>query len=172
MNTVYLDIETTGLSPHDHEIIEVALISENPEAEIHFSLPICSPDRVDPEALRVNRYYQRRRALRDIEITREKAWHLFEVYLEGALVVGNNPQFDLRFIERSMERSGAVNPTPWYYHPVDLKALVAGRYRLGPAPWTSSQIAEAVGVPLPKDAHTALADARWNQEVYRKAVER
>jgi DNA polymerase III epsilon subunit-like protein len=171
MNTVYLDIETSGLDPFQHEIIEVAMISEDPATEIHFALPF-SLRTADPNALAVNKWDRRRLALKGIEITPHKANALFTVYLDGAVVVGNNPQFDLRFIEQFLVRQASSNPTPWHYHPVDLKALVAGRYALGPAPWSTNQIAEAVGVDLDsRAAHTALGDARWNQEVYKKAVE-
>jgi hypothetical protein len=33
-------------------------------------------------------------------------------------------------------------------------------------PASTKLIAEVAGIPLPKDAHTALADARWNAQVY------
>lgn len=163
MNTVFLDIETTGLDPLKHEILEVAALidydgDDKNSGIIHFSLPI-DLAKADERAMEINGFIERRVALADIRIERGRAKSTLYNVLKGALVVGNNVQFDLRFIEQ------LLGMAPWYYSPLDLKAWVAGRCGM-PKPASTKLIAEVAGVPLPSDAHTALADARWNKAVY------
>lgn len=175
----FLDTETTGLSPRYNEIMEVAYITRElkdpdkgdvcgfvPDQETHFSLYF-DPQRADMKALEVNRYYARQR---ELEAIRLDQWHAVEKMvrdLRGVVIVGNNPQFDLRFIERFLINHGVSNPTPWNYHPVDLKALVMGHAPGSPQPpWRTGDVAEVVGVPIPNGYHSALVDARWNRDVY------
>jgi oligoribonuclease (3'-5' exoribonuclease) len=170
---VFLDTETTGLNPYSHELLEVAMIVREMgvDREVLFSLQI-DTTRADRHALKVNNYYGRSQELARTRVQPQQAESRLLVYLEDAIVVGNNVQFDLRFIERFLYQRGSYNTTPWHYHPVDLKALVAADNTLGPPPWSSVRIAEAAGVPLPRDAHTAMADARWNRDVYDKIYRR
>lgn len=164
MHTVFLDIETTGLDPVCDQILEVAMLGDS---NFHFSLPIDATGERSRKALEINRYWKRKAELDEIQIDAVKALKYFLGGLSGKVVVGNNVQFDLRFIEMFLRRVWCGrNSTPWHYHPVDLKALVAGRYQLGPAPWSTQQIAEAVGVPIPANAHSAVVDCMWNRDVY------
>lgn len=165
--TVFLDVETTGLDPVCDQILEVAMRGDS---YFHFALPI-NEITASAKALEVNRYFERKDELKAITVSEQLALNYFQRGLGGKVVVGNNVQFDLRFIEAFLRRWWCGrNSTPWHYHPVDLKALVAGRYDLGPAPWSTNQIAEAVGIPLPADAHSAVADCEWNRDVYDKVV--
>lgn len=174
---VFLDIETTGLDPRRHQILEVAMIvrgTEFPDDKtINFSLPIIE-SLASPKALEVNRYHERRDQLRKDRLHPILAENVLRDALAGAVVVGNNPQFDLRFIEqwfaantwRADDAERDDGATPWHYHPVDLKALVAGRMGMGPPPWSTSDIAREAGVPLPEGYHSAAVDAAWNRDVY------
>lgn len=165
--TVFLDIETTGLDPACDQILEVAMRGDS---YFHFALSI-NEQAADAKALEVNRYFERCDELEAITVSEQQALGYFLRGLTGKVVVGNNVQFDLRFIETFLRRWWCGrNSTPWHYHPVDLKALVAGKYGLGPAPWSTKQIADAVGVPLPDDAHSAVADCEWNRAVYAKVT--
>lgn len=155
---ISLDIETTGLDPLRHEILEAALVFENAEY-IHFSLPI-TRSTADEKALEINRYHERKDALDEIQIAKMSAVEIFMEVLTGALVVGNNVQFDLRFVEQ------LIQAAPWYYAPLDLKAWVAGRCGMN-HPASTATIADVSGVALPEDQHTALSDAQWNMSVYR-----
>lgn len=175
---VFLDLETTGLDPRKHEILEVGLIKRTdakPGADlsVHFSLPI-DEQLASEKALEVNRYDERRDELKVIEVAEPFAARILYGNLRDAIVIGNNVQFDLRFIEQFLidnpfEVTGIgydYTPTPWNYHPVDLKAFVAGRLGMGPPPWSTKDIADQAQVPLTKDAHSAWADAAWNRDVY------
>lgn len=163
MSIAFLDIETTGLDPLKHEILEVGIILRHgvpsePAEVIHFSLPI-DLTVADEKALEINKFAERRIALQGLMREPEWAKEMLARRLDGALVVGNNVQFDLRFIEQFLGEA------PWYYSPLDLKAFVAGRCGMR-QPASTKLIAEVAGVPIPTDAHTALVDANWNRRVY------
>lgn len=160
----FLDTETTGLDPQRHELLEVAVVLRGATAgrdcELHFALNI-DPACADEGALRVNRYWERRDELAQRTIPEAEARASLNAWLDGAVVVGNNPQFDLRFIEHFL------GSTPWNYHPLDIKSLVGGaRPELGLPPWSTGQVARAAGVPIPEGYHSALVDARWNRDVF------
>ena len=168
---VFLDIETTGLDPQRHEILEVGMVVRTDgqvgsDKNIHFSLGI-DPWAAEEKALEVNRYYERQSELQNLLISDEWAERWLRSTLSEAVVIGNNPQFDLRFIEAFfLTHSRVQDSTPWYYHPIDLKALVAGRLGMGEPPWSTKAIARESGVAIPDDAHSALADATWNRDCY------
>ncbi len=168
---VFLDTETTGLDALRHELLEVGMVVRvdgqvGGDKQITFAVGI-DPDRADPDALRVNRWHERQAELALMGVSDEFAGRLLHKYLSDAIVVGNNPQFDLRFVEHFLRTRTNEDPrAPWNYHPVDLKALAAGKLGLGEPPWSTGQIAREAGVPLPEDQHAAMADARWNRDLY------
>lgn len=164
----FLDVETTGLDSAKHELLEVAVITRKndvavTDVQLHFSLPI-DLDRANDRALEINRYHERRKELAFIEIAPSTARLSLEAALSGCVVIGNNVGFDLRFIKQFLRESGRADE-PWYYAPLDLKALVAGRCGMS-RPASTACIAEVAGVPIPAGAHTALEDCRWNRSVY------
>lgn len=165
---IFLDIETTGLDPLRHEILEVAGIERSADptvadSTIHFARRI-NEWTADAKALEVNRYAERKEELRRLNLSDDVAKKRIEARFEGALIVGNNVQFDLRFIEIFLG-----GKTPWYYAPLDLKAYAAGMCGMT-EPASTKFIAELADVPLTKDAHSALADAWWNRNVYDSLV--
>lgn len=168
---VFLDTETTGLDPNRHELLEVAMLvrtQSHPGSDltINFSLNI-DPLKADPKALEVNHYFERQDELLKMRISHALAGRFLLQQLTDAVVVGNNVQFDLRFVaEFLLTRTNVENCTPWHYNPVDIKALAAGKLGLGEPPWSTERIAQAANVPLPTDQHTAFADACWNRNVY------
>lgn len=159
----FIDVETGGLNPDIHPLIEVAVIQWPEEELIHFSLPYLITA-CTPEAIKVAKLAERNAELAEI---REQVFDAVGIVwdaLKGRVFVGNNPQFDAGFLRAFLARGGRSDP--WHYHLVDLKALVAAKKRAAP-PWSTAEIAEWSGVPLPEDAHTARADCEWNRDVYK-----
>lgn len=159
----FVDVETGGINPDIHPLIEVAIIQWPEEELIHFSLPYLITA-CTPEAIKVAKLAERNAELAEI---REQVFDAVGIVwdaLKGRVFVGNNPQFDAGFLRAFLARGGRSDP--WHYHLVDLKALVAGHLALEPPPWSTTQIADEVGVPLPTDQHTARADCEWNRDVY------
>lgn len=164
----FLDIETTGLDPFENEILEVAYIRETEDGgeTTEFSLEI-EERRANEEALKINKYHLRRNDLAAIELPWNVAADKLSTELDGYVIVGNNPTFDLTFLRFFLRRWH--KPIPWHYRPLDIGSMACGL--LGEREVKTPAVAEAFNVPLPRDQHTALADAKWNQDVYRAMME-
>jgi len=197
---VSIDLETGGLDPTLHPITEVGLVIESYEyadhmdrpariEEVTFSLPF-DTTACSPEALDIQRYYERR-GLNDYppQWTAGRAAGFLHEVLDGAHLVGKNPSFDAGFVE-TLCRSFGLTPT-WHHRLVDVGALYWGyhnglyRHYLGTVedlpreiitlddPPNSAKVAELSGIALPEDTrHAALVDASWAYRVFRKVVPR
>ena len=99
-NFAFIDIETTGLSVLEHEIIEIGCVITNPELKIieEFELKI-KPKHIensDKIALKVNHYNAE-----DWEVGYglEEALKIFTEKVKGCIMVGQNVAFDAGFLE-------------------------------------------------------------------------
>jgi len=182
----FVDTETTGLDPFQHDPWEIAVIFRDGDLDTEHVFRI-EPDltNADPKALEINRYHERTSApgwqWQDRQKTAERMYGL----LNGVVMVGSNPAFDAEMLTHLFGRY-YDNPRPWLYRTVDIAILAAG-YRFGQAvggdflfpadypqpPYKSYELSRAVGVEPPaKDvAHTALGDARWAKAVYDAVAE-
>lgn len=150
---VFLDIETSGLNPQYHEVIEVGYVMEDGR-EVEFSLPF-SEQRADAKALAVNGWGVRPFApLLDANSAR----NTLRDDLDGAYLVGQQIHFDATFLKEFL------NEVVWNFRLVELSSLVAGAVGIMP-PMKSEQITQLTGVAN-TGKHTALADAQWNKRVF------
>lgn len=179
-DVVFVDCETTGLDPENHEIWEVGLICPGADVEEwSWQLPV-DLGRADLVALKIGKFHDRylhkstnpRRFSTDFErLTRGK-------HLVGAVV-----SFDEQRLRRLMTRNGAC--PSWHYHIIDVEALAVGYIRglvvagiaspeqievVNSLPWKSDHLTEVLGVePVSEEErHTALGDARWARRIYEK----
>jgi|ERR1035437_3578253 DNA polymerase III epsilon subunit-like protein len=158
----FLDCETTGLDPDQHEIWEVGLIlrDENGDHEHTWQLPV-DLGRADPIALNIGRFHERRKSF---TTGLDRFSRDFARLTHGAHLVGAVISFDEERLRRLLRRHHAC-PT-WHYHLVDTEALVAGQYSIQP-PWDSNALSRLVGVdPDDFDRHTALGDAAWARALF------
>lgn len=198
---VFADVETTHLDPQVGHIWELALIVRDPGGEDVEYLWRIRPDlaNADPNALRVGRYYERNvepaprpgsvyavehpeiRGYSSAESTKVAA-EVAEL-LDGAVLVGQNAQFDAAHLAAFLRRNGQAYTA--HYRPICVTTMAAGFLHgikaeadatadadrvarldaLHPAvealPWSSRDIAKAVGVDVDGyETHTALGDAR------------
>lgn len=193
MNVAFIDLETTGLKPGLHQVWEIGLILRDDVGDMEYLWQVGVDLTVaDPEALRVNGFYQRSigvdlgragqiNAPGSTEPVEDMASNL-AVLLDGAFVVINNPVFDVPFLESFLRAHGQC----WtrHYHVADIKSLVVG-YLHGTAkawaaandltsqpadiakPWSTRKLALAVDVdPAEYDTHTALGDCRLSRAMY------
>jgi len=150
--TVFLDLETTGLSPRDDGITEIgAVILRAGEEPREWSTLIKPPLPIPPEIAALTGITNE--MVRDAPRFAEVAQPLAEL-LEGAVLVAHNARFDYAFLKQAFAREGLAFFVPTLctarlarelepeLESAGLDALI-GRYRLPEA-----------------DRHRALGDAR------------
>lgn len=186
---VFVDIETTGLDPIDHDIIEIGLIEEDgKECSWWIELFPAELSVATSQALTINHYYERKKnsgsyeskdrlhvVIRATREEREKFARKFATLTDGCVLAGFNVKFDQQFLELWLRRSGAA-PT-WNYHVLDVATYAAGvaagvGYYV-PPPYGSRSTAELLQMP-PQDEteqHTALGDARYSLAMWKRAYD-
>ncbi len=160
MEWAVLDVETTGLAPGRHRLIEVGVVLVrggelreafqrliNPERQIpHF---ITSFTGIKPSMV------HRARSARDILPP-------LHAFLGERIIVGHNIGFDLSFLAYEAERAGLGLTFP--DDGIDTIAM-ARRYLTGTRRASLDRVATALHVPV-RDRHRALPDARITAQVF------
>lgn len=101
---VFIDLETTGLNPDIHEIIECALIFEDGGTYHKY----IRPNRIeyaDPVALKINGFHERSKEWKDSISQEELAFALVGL-LHNRIIIGHNPTFDMSFIKELIHLHG------------------------------------------------------------------
>lgn len=165
---IVVDVETTGLDPARHVVLEVAAVNVHSGQELHFA-PRVEPgalEAADPNALRLNRYFERgvfEMVLRaDVE---DEAWVELATMLDGNTLAGSNPTFD----SAMLSVSGRV-PECWHHRLADLAAYAAPALGLEPDALPGLEaVCAALGV-VNAEPHSALGDARATAECFRRLI--
>lgn len=109
-------------------------------------------------------HYQKSDNHFQVPINQLEAWAAHFVSLtKDAHLIGNVVNFDEERLRKLVRSYGQCHM--WHYHLVDVETLIAGRIGLEP-PWKSTELSEALNIPVPEDQHSALADARWAMDMY------
>jgi DNA polymerase III alpha subunit (gram-positive type) len=169
---VILDLETTGLNPKAHEIIEIGALKVNQDELTifgRFSIKM-NPDHIqtaDPKALEVNGYNPE-----DWKSAFPQQVGIFEfgVWVEGCLILAQNITFDWGFLIETWERYNFGIRFPGDYHRLDLASM--SWFALPNSESISvSKIAERLGVEPEPKIHRAYEGAALNLRVLRKLRE-
>jgi DNA polymerase III subunit epsilon len=162
---VVVDVETTGLDPDRHLVVEVAWWNLTTEARGSFVPPHSWRDAVteaDLEALRVNRYFDRL-AEAEQDTNGKAAGELWD-QLDGNTLAGSNPAFDAAFLRAmfsdayDLDDHGIDEAPRWHHRLLDLSAYAAGVLGLPPEALPGlSTVCELLGVTNPAP-HTADGD--------------
>lgn len=163
---VFVDTETTGLDATVHEVVEVAYSRWDDENVRTLIVPHTLLH-ADPEALRINRYWERGLNYRSLWAQPED-FEQFRRDVSGATILSANVVFDLGFLDKwiSLDR---------HYRVMDFTSWAAGR--LG---WMATHGMERTytemkerfpQTALPTPDHTAAGDVRSMKEMHRILME-
>lgn len=167
---IVVDLETTGLDPQRHTVLEVAAVNVDTGESLYFA-PYVTREQLmdaDPDALRINRYFERgvyQDALKCHNSNLPRYRELWNM-LRGNTLGGANPRFDAAMLVR------AANMTEvWHYRLADVSAYVAGATGLHGAAIEGLQgCCERLGV-VNDQPHSALGDAEATAKCFRLAME-
>lgn len=171
MNLLWMDVETTGLNPKRHAIIDICLAETDVRGrEVKRYTSKIKPSQkeigeADPRALEVNKYNPD--DWDDAPSIYEVVNAIHKVDWSQSIPAGWNVPFDLSFLkETALE-------LPISYHPLDLMG-VAWRWLLKRDPAMNekvrlSSLCTMLGVPV-VDAHTASGDVDMSIRCYRELI--
>ena len=172
---IVVDIETTGLD-YSAKILEVAAVNVWTDEEMYFVPHVDKNDLADadPDALRINRYYERAvyRNMLCASDTGIKYMNL-QSMLRGNTFAGSNPSFDAARIARvqwNIAKSLQVGEV-WHHRLADLSTYAAGALRIDPTELPGlDAVCSLLGIQI-EDRHSALGDAPATAECFRKLTE-
>ena len=167
----FIDLETTGLDPARHEILEIGVIGVDGRtlAEIDSAAVRVRPVRLqdaDPAAPRLNAYSPSRW---ENATSLSEALHRISPFLAGATLAGHNVAFDRAFLEVAWRATGGP-PRGIDHHLLDTASLAWPLLAEGIVDSLSLMaISEALGLDL-SEPHRALADAERSLEIARRLL--
>lgn len=167
MDLCFIDVETTGLDPYTHELIEVAAIraSWSSLRPLRVATRKVQPMRIesaDPRALEVNGYAPEGWA---DAVSLEDALRVLAPLMEGAALAGHNVGFDVAFLERAYAETGLPLPAV-DYHRLDTSSL-SWLFAAEGESLSLAATCRRLGIEQ-SNAHRALADAWSSLEVARR----
>lgn len=174
----FLDVETTGLDPQKHEVIQIGVVlarqfdrggNIGPGIEKIEEIEMkIKPERIEDaeeDALRINGYNEGEWMFApDLKNAME---HLSKK-LAGTIQVSHNLTFDAAFLDKSFERAGMENPMARYK--LDTISIAFARlYNRPDIKYSLRYLCELFQIKN-ENAHTALADAKALYELYKKMM--
>lgn len=178
----FVDVETLGLNPEKHRVIEVAVCRVPFDVKKWPAVPAIlvrrfTPstedfEQAEPGALRVNGYYQGHPEWVDGALDAGTGWRMLNnTVLRDAVLVSQNVPFDRGFMEAELRRAGHNNPY-WARRFIDIQsysALIA--MQKGLSKWGLHDVYAALGLPALQE-HRAEADVRRGMAVFKYVYER
>ncbi len=180
LKLAFVDLETTGLDPINHEIIEIGIViaeqtkgtdgkqTLNLLSEHNIQLKPMHIENADPKGLEVNKFYKR-----DWSAAVEQKAGLEQAVkiLDGSVFIAQNVGGDWAFLLKAGADYGVKFEGAVHYHKLDLASMAFGKLYHDPKLFKFSlrELTEYFGVTN-QDAHTALADARATYEVCKKLL--
>lgn len=172
---VFFDVETTGLAPEYHDLIEIGAIRVRQTdfavlREYSVKVRPNTIDRASPEALRVNGYTAEEWV--EAVSLHEAMLEMLDMVRDAALCA-HKAAFDEYFLYHAMKRCSLIpsdGAAPWFYV---FDTLSNGQMLLRrQAPrLRGSLLAEALGVDPEPEPHTALRGAQQCFDIYRRQRE-
>ena len=170
-NIAITDLETTGLDPLKHEIVEIGLVLvKQPDLQIIYKLDIkVKPESIstaDPKALELNGYSEGewRHAYK-----LQEAMKLYMEKVKDSIFCAHNVTFDLPFIKAACIKTGITGTLD--YHCIDIPSLVWLKFRDSKLERMNlSSLAQFIGLKPEPNVHRAINGALLEYEVLKKIV--
>ena len=163
-NILIVDIETTGLLPEKHEIIEIGAVNASTGETFEVKVYPLHIKEAQPEALKVNGYNKK-----DWEdaFLLPNALKLFSQFIgdNRPMMVAYNISFDRAFLEKAYKDCGMVYP--FHYHHLDLLTLAWDRHWNRTACTSLKNLCTALNIPPEPPIHRAGTGAQKAFEVYK-----
>jgi DNA polymerase-3 subunit alpha (Gram-positive type) len=168
----FIDVETSGLNPDIHEIIEIGclIVAESEsgytiENELEIKVAMTRPELAEATALRVNGYDP---AAWMFAYTMPQALEMLNKHAKDCVFIAHNACFDWQFVEKAYR--DAKMEHPFHYHKLDTLSIAYAKLKGTDAKHLSLRsLCQRFAVTNEK-AHTALADCRATFEVFKKLM--
>ncbi len=177
----FVDVETTGLIPGHHEMIDIGIVmtdlSGHELGELFVRIQPEYPERTDDGARAVNafdadRWHALEALSKHAAIEKILTFHSAIAGDKKVLMVAFNSHFDTAFLDhlfRSQDRSWREL---YHYFVLDLPSMA---WSLGIHGLTGSNISGTLGIedePYVAELHTGITGARLNARIYRALLVR
>lgn len=172
----FIDIETTGLVPGYHEMIDLGVIVTDLAGEevgrLFVRIQPDHPERLAPGAAAVNafsadRWQQLGAVSPEAAVDSLVAFHTRTAAGRDVLMVAYNATFDAAFLDHLFRSTGRSWRELYHYFILDLPSMA---WSLGYRQLGGGALSEALGIVdetrVPED-HTGLTGAAFNAAVYR-----
>lgn len=173
---VLIDVETTGLQPGYHEMIDVGLIyidlDGNEIGRFYARIQPDHPERLSPGAQAVNAYdFQRWEELGALaEPDAAEAFRAFHASHAGArtwLLTAYNSWFDAAYLQAFLEEEGLNWRDYFHYFVLDLPSMAWGQdFRDVSGSETIDRLGVTAETSVPEE-HTGITGAEFNLAFYR-----
>jgi DNA polymerase III epsilon subunit family exonuclease len=161
------DVETTGFSPVNNRIIEIAAARIDTDGKISNFHSLVNPGvPVPPQVTAITR-------INDNMLTNAPSFHTiafrFMDFIRDSTLVAHNARFDLGFLQESLARNGME---PWRGKTMDSMRLFQQAYAGMPS-YTLQNLRQAFNIELPQELqpHRAAADVECTFQLFKIAFE-
>jgi DNA polymerase III alpha subunit (gram-positive type) len=171
----HLDVETTGLVPGYHEMIDAGFVITDLEGKVIDTLFIRiqpeHPERLSPGAAKVNGFDPAKWTKLGALTTRQAVDTILAFNKRAAggkhvLLVTFNSQFDTAFLDHLMRREGRSWREMYHYFVLDIPSMA---WSLGYRQLTGQALAKALNLadePRVAEDHTGVTGAMLNVRIY------
>lgn len=171
----HLDVETTGLVPGYHEMIDAGFVITDLEGTVIDSLFIKvqpeHPERLSPGAAKVNGFDAAKWKAEQALSTHDAIQKIFEFHQRVAgkkhvLLTTFNSQFDTAFLDHLLRRENRSWREMYHYFVLDVPSMA---WSLGLRDLTNGGLAKRLGVadePRVAVEHTGITGAMLNVRIY------
>ncbi len=175
----FVDVETTGLIPGYHEMIDIGIVITDLDGaelgELFIRIQPDHPERTDDGARAVNAFDERRWRELDALSAEDAAERLavFNKEIAGernVLMVAFNSHFDTAFLDHLFRSQDRSRRELYHYFVLDLPSMAWSRGIRGLTGASISASLDVEDEPHIADLHTGITGARLNARIYQALV--